>query len=188
MKSISIFAAATLLSASPLFADQNNAALKSEAKSIIQSFAGNLKGELQAAMKAGGPPNAIQVCNTRAPVITGASSDESGWSVGRTSLKLRNADNKPDAWELGVLKAFEERKAAGEDPMKIAYAEVVEENGGKTFRFMKAIPTGDVCLACHGASIKPEIAAKLDSLYPQDMARGFSVGDLRGAFTLSKGL
>ena len=108
--------------------------------------------------------------------------------MGRTSLKLRNPANMPDAWELKVLKTFEERKAAGEDPAKIAYAEVVTQDGSKRFRFMKAIPTAELCLNCHGSELKPEVVKALDKYYAADKARGFNVGDLRGAFSLSKPL
>jgi hypothetical protein len=53
---------------------------------------------------------------------------------------------------------------------------------------MKAIPTGAVCLACHGETIAPPIAAKINELYPQDQATGFREGDLRGAFVVTKTL
>jgi hypothetical protein len=159
-----------------------------EAKGIVKSFFGQLKGELQAAMKQGGPTHAILICQARAPAIAQELSNKTGWEVGRTSLKLRNPANAPDAWELAVLEKFEARKAGGEDPMKIAHAEVVEQDGGRTFRFMKAIPTGKLCLACHGTEISPEVAEVLDRQYPSDQARGFREGDLRGAFTLTKPL
>lgn len=167
-------------------ADMN--ALKTEAKTVVMSFGGPLKKALGGAMKEGGPVNAIGVCNEKAPGIAMAAAKSSGWNVGRTSLKLRNPGNEPDAWELGVLKMFEERKAKGESPADMAHGEVVETNGKKQFRFMKAIGTAEVCLNCHGEMLKPEVAAKLDGLYPNDQARGFSAGDIRGAFTLSKDL
>ena len=159
-----------------------------EAKTIIKEFFSRLKGELQAAMQSGGPVNAVQVCRQRAPAIAAELSESSGWEVGRTSLKLRNPANAPDAWELAVLERFEQRKAGGEDPAGIAHGEVVEEDGEKTFRFMKAIPTAELCVTCHGAALPPDLEATLDRLYPTDRARGFQVGDIRGAFTLSKPL
>ena len=159
-----------------------------EAKQIIQEFFSQLKGELQAAIKAGGPPNAVQVCQKRAPAIAHDLSEKTGWDVARTSLKLRNPANQPDAWELAVLNKFEERKAAGEDPAQIAYGEVIEQDGKKTFRFMKAIPTAELCLSCHGSELSPELQAQLDQLYPTDQARGYQLGDIRGAFTLQKPL
>ena len=115
-------------------------------------------------------------------------SEKTGWDVARTSLKLRNPANQPDAWELAVLNKFEERKAAGEDPAQIAYGEVIEQDGKKTFRFMKAIPTAELCLSCHGSELSPELQAQLDQLYPTDQARGYQLGDIRGAFTLQKPL
>mgnify|MGYP003340573505 CR=1 FL=1 len=53
---------------------------------------------------------------------------------------------------------------------------------------MKAIPTAEICTTCHGVSLKPEVSARLQQLYPADQATGFAVGDLRGAFTLSERL
>jgi len=70
----------------------------------------------------------------------------------------------------------------------MAFAEVVEEGGKKEFRFMKAIGMPPLeqmpCLKCHGENIDPKVAAKLDELYPNDKARGYKVGDIRGAFTI----
>ena len=68
----------------------------------------------------------------------------------------------------------------------MAYFETVENNGKKSFRFMKAIPTGEVCLKCHGGNIAPPIRAKLKELYPNDMATGYKLGDVRGAFTITQ--
>jgi hypothetical protein len=166
------------------------AAHVAEAKAIIQSLFGELKGALEKAIAGGGPASAVVVCKAAAPVITADSAAKSGWDVGRTALKLRNpAANSPDDWERGVLLAFEQRKAAGEDPTTMAHAEVIQnEDGTEVFRFMKAIPTAEVCLSCHGSALIPEVAAAIDAAYPEDDARGFAVGDIRGAFTLSKQL
>lgn len=72
--------------------------------------------------------------------------------------------------------------------MKLIKAEVVEEKGHKVFRMMKAIPTTEVCTKCHGETLAAPVAAKLDELYSADQARGYKVGDQRGAFTLKKRL
>jgi hypothetical protein len=158
-----------------------------EAKALIKEFAGTLKDELQAAIKAGGPISAIAVCKDRAPAIAAGLAARSGWEVKRTSLKPRNlALDTPDAWERQVLNRFEERKTAGEAADTLAYSAVVDDAGTKRFRFMKAIPTGDICLACHGKDINPDVASALDAAYPQDQARGYALGDIRGAFSVSK--
>jgi hypothetical protein len=159
-----------------------------EARGITKQFFGALKGELQGAMKQGGPVAAIGLCNVRAPEISSHVSYDVGWDVARTSLKLRNPKNAPDAWEEAVLERFEARKAAGEDVKSMEYAEIVESDGQKAFRYMKAIPTDELCLTCHGSEIPAEVATQLDQLYPKDTARGFREGDIRGAFTLIKNL
>ena len=86
-----------------------------------------------------------------------------------------------------MLERFEKRKAAGEDVTALEYHEVTEAGGKRTFRWMKAIPTAEVCLACHGGdNVAPAVEAKLADLYPQDQARGFQVGDIRGAFSVTQ--
>ncbi len=165
---------------------------KAEAKKITAAFFEELKGELVRGMKAGGPPAAVAVCNSVAPSIAEKHSQDSGWDVARTSLKLRNPGNAPDAWETQVLMQFEERRAKGEGPDTLAYAEVVEEGDGKHFRFMKGIVMPPLekmpCLKCHGENIDSATAARIDELYPQDQARGYQAGQVRGAFTLKKKL
>ena len=159
-----------------------------EARGITKQFFSALKGELQGAMKQGGPVAAIGLCNVRAPQISSQVSYDVGWDVARTSLKLRNPKNAPDAWEVAVLERFEARKAAGEDIKSMEHAEIMESDGQKVFRYMKAIPTAELCLTCHGSAIPAEVATQLDQLYPEDAARDFKEGDIRGAFTLSKNL
>ena len=154
------------------------------ARAVAADFGAKLLSELQQAIAAGGPVNAIGVCNMVAPEIATEKSAAARMSVGRTSLKLRQPKNAPDAWELQQLRTFEERKAAGENPATIEVGEYVEKDGKPVFRYMKAIPTGPVCLNCHGAQLSPDVAAKLHELYPQDRATGFTAGDLRGAFTI----
>ena len=177
---------ATCISGSVLADTQGNVM---EARKVIKQFATQLKGELKKAMKEGGPVNAISVCNEKAPKITDAVSASSGWTVARTSLKPRATANTPLPWERKVLEEFEARKAAGADPKTLDYSDVVEEDGKKVFRYMKAIPTGKVCLNCHGGdNVKPEVVMRLKTLYPSDQARGFKEGDIRGAFVLKKNL
>lgn len=181
-----VFAAAlsVALGAAPALAD--TAKNTTDSRAAVKTFFGQLKGELVAALKSGGPVNAISACNAKAPAIAAHLSEKKGWSIGRTSLKLRNLANAPDAWEKKVLEDFEARKAKGESPKGMEFAEVVEQGGEKVFRYMSAIPTAEKpCLACHGEKIDAKVTAALDSLYPGDQARGYKAGDIRGAFTIS---
>jgi len=68
-----------------------------ESRIVVSDFMLLLKAELKAAMKQGGPGNAIQVCKNKAPEIAAEISAKQGWRVARTSLKLRNPHNQADA-------------------------------------------------------------------------------------------
>ena len=181
-----IVTAIALCNATAAFADQDLAARIAVSREAIKSFAGALQEQLMSSMAVGGPTAAIEVCKIAAPNIAAEVSDARGWRIGRTSLKLRNPDNAPDAWELAVLHEFEARNAAGEDPGTLDHGEIVVRGGQRTFRYMKAIGTQPVCTMCHGTSIAPEVTARLDALYPEDRARGFEVGDIRGAFSIAQ--
>ena len=157
-------------------------------RETVKEFMQTLKSELQAGMKEGGPVNAISVCNLSAPAIANTYSVRNGWDVGRTSLKLRNPDNAPDVWERSVLESFDERKRAGEDPMKMEQYEVVRKDGSSEFRYMKAIPTAQLCLACHGEQLDSITRTRIEKLYPRDQALGYKQGDIRGAFTITQPL
>jgi hypothetical protein len=163
-------------------------ALAAQARGLAGNLTLSLQGELFAAMKGGGPANALSVCRTRAPEIARATAAGTPWRIGRTSLRARNPSNAPDAWEAGRLEEFRARLAAGEALAALESYEVVEVEGRPTFRYMKAIGVASPCLACHGSALKPDVAAKLKELYPDDRAVGFAVGQLRGAFTLSRPL
>lgn len=159
------------------------------ARQIVKRFAGELKGELKTAVDKKGFQHAIGVCKDAAPGIATKLSAETGWRVGRTAIRLRNPANAPDPAELEVLQDFLKRAAAGETLAKMEQAfEDRAAEGGPAFRYMKAIPTGELCLTCHGSSIDPQLAARIRDSYPKDQATGFKLGELRGAFTLSKPL
>lgn len=168
---------------------QDKAALAAEGKALMQAFGGTLKQELTAAMQDGGPVEAIAVCNVRAPQIAAEVSGADGWTVARSSHRLRNPDNAPDAYTEVAIRDFLDRQQAGEPADELVRAEIVEDDGQRVFRMVKAIPTAEACLACHGGEqVAPEVEAKLAELYPQDQARGFEAGEIRGVFTLRKPL
>lgn len=164
-------------------------ALVNAARSTAQALGARLKAQLTDAIAAGGPAAALSVCNTAAPAIATDLAADYGGEVGRTALRVRNADNAPDAYEREVLEAFTARMAAGEDPATLEHAAVVDDDGQRRFRYLKAIPMTEApCASCHGTAIAPALAAQIHALYPNDAATGFTPGELRGAFTLSKPL
>ena len=157
-----------------------------ESKQSIKQYATQLKAKLQEGMKAGGPANAIQVCNTAAEEISRQVSAKQGWKITRTSLKVRNSNNKPDVWETKVLHDFEQRMKQGEAIEKLEFSEIIRKDSQPVFRYMKAIPTQGICLSCHGDKLSPDVTEKLRELYPEDQATGFKMGDIRGAFSITR--
>lgn len=158
-------------------------ALKGEAIGLVKQFGGQLKPKLKGAMQSGGTVEAIKVCAESAPTIAQQVSTESGWTVKRVSLKARNATTAtPDQWERETLAWFDAQQAAGVDPQTLVKAEIVEG----TYRFMKAQPVEGLCLSCHGETLSPETEGALKEHYPNDVARGYELGQIRGAFSLSK--
>ena len=184
---LTVIALGLTLSAPGIYAADYTEEIKAS-RETVKEFMQTLKQELQASMQEGGPVNAVSVCNLTAPAIANTYSVRNGWKVSRTSLKLRNPDNAPDAWERSALDAFEKRKLAGEDPAQMEYYEVIRRDGGKELRYMKAIPTSRVCLACHGEALDSIVKTRLEKLYPHDKALGYQEGDIRGAFTVTQPL
>ncbi len=178
------------VSAGPAFADDDIDKRVQAAKHASQKLVKELGGVLQKQIKEAGPAEAIKVCRELAPSITGRISNANGWKMTRVSHRYRNALlGMPDEWEKSVLKKFQERKRNGEGIKTMAYHEVVTEaSGDRYFRFMKALPTKDICLTCHGNknTIPESVQVKLDSLFPMDQATGFEEGDLRGAISIKQ--
>lgn len=174
--------------ADPLLGANDQADDAQTAHAMAKQLGKTLKREITTTLDEQGRIQAIEHCHLKAPDIVKAMSDGSGWVVRRTSLKVRNLEDAPDKWELKVLKDFERLKAKGEPVGNLEYHEVVQKQGRRMFRYMKAISTKRVCLNCHGANLDSSVRAQLDSLYPFDQAIGFHLGDIRGAFSLSRPL
>jgi hypothetical protein len=177
-----------LLSISLGAAAADDPAWTADARKVALSVPPKLLSTLQAAIDKDGHEGAIAVCRDEAPKLARAASEETGWAVRRVSLRQRNPKAVPDAWERAALEDFDRRAAAGESPARLEKAEVVVEGGQTWQRYMRALPVQQMCLACHGdaASLSPAVSARLQALYPQDQAVGYSVGQTRGAMTIKR--
>ncbi|MCO5122183.1 MAG: DUF3365 domain-containing protein [Rhizobacter sp.] len=159
-----------------------------EARGVSTAVPPKLLAVLQAEIAKSGPEGAIAACQVQAPALARAASEQTGWSVKRVSLRNRNPKAVPDAWERAALEDFDRRAAAHEPAAKLERYEAVQEDGKTVWRYMRALPTGELCLACHGPveQLSPAVKAKLAALYPEDRATSYRVGDIRGAMTLKK--
>ncbi|MBA3033298.1 MAG: DUF3365 domain-containing protein [Gammaproteobacteria bacterium] len=168
----------------------DEAKLLEEGREIPKKMQPKLLEVLQGEILKTGHVGAITVCRDKAPQMAKALSEQTGWGIRRVSLKNRNAKAVPDIWEKSVLEDFERRLAAGEDPAKMDKGEMVSIDGRQTYRYMKALPTQDLCLDCHGTpnALAPGVEAKLKELYPDDKATGYGLKQIRGAITARKPL
>jgi hypothetical protein len=164
-------------------------ALRTEARGLTDRFQVALKEALLEAMREGGPAAAISVCRLEAPRIAKvvpARAERGDWTLGRTAMRVRNPVNRPSEWQTRGLEAF--ARAVAENPkVDLAELEWHEIHEGVTFRYMRAIPMGGMCVTCHGPaeSLASDVKAKLAEIYPEDEATDFSVGELRGAFVVT---
>ncbi len=178
-----------VLGATPALAD-DLAKFQEDSRNIVKEMAATLGRALQKEMTANGPAAAIKVCKDIAPAITSDLSRKTGQRVTRVSLKTRNPLlGSPDAWEQKVLADFELRSKK-ENPSNIEFAEIVTEPQCKFMRYMKAIVMQDVCLKCHGSleTIAPQVKEQLNAEYPHDKATGYTINQIRGAFSIKKAL
>ncbi|ALG67646.1 Tll0287-like domain-containing protein [Beggiatoa leptomitoformis] len=157
-------------------------------RDTVKKFGGTLLKELQSSLQQDGAISTIAVCNEKAPQIAKILAEENNLSLKRISLKNRNAHNGvlTDSQEATVLQSFVERQAKGEDLSKVEQLTKIEKDGQTYYQFMKAIPTGAVCLTCHGEKVDAVLYDKIKAYYPDDKAIGFKEGELRGAFLITQ--
>ncbi|MCA8959098.1 MAG: DUF3365 domain-containing protein [Planctomycetes bacterium] len=118
-----------------------------------------------------GAASAITVCKERAPQLAARVAADRGVSIGRTSWKLRNPDNRGPEWVRDAM------VGRPESPLYF------EDDRGR-FGLLTPIRLQEPCLNCHGSEdrLAPGVRERLAELYPDDAATGFAAGDLRGWF------
>jgi hypothetical protein len=162
-----------------------------EARALSQRFVKQLGGTLQQELQQHGPVAAISVCRDTAPKIATELSLQTGWRVTRVSDGPRNSLlGIADAWEQAELDNFRRRQAAGEVLKDQLASAITSESGRRYYRYLQPLVTGELCLACHGAEdqIDTAVRSALDERYPHDHARGYKLGDLRGALSIKRPL
>lgn len=167
---------AMLLVASAASGAENNSKQAVAAKAIGQ-LGQEMRKKLTDSMQKDGPAGAIDVCAKDAPAISRRIENELGVTIKRTSLKVRNPQNAPDAAELHLLSILAAAANAGE---KLPQGVIVFPND--TRRFYKVITMEQSCLKCHGDSttMSEAVRKELATLYPEDKAMGYKEGDFRG--------
>jgi len=175
------------LSSSILLSNQNQKkdtefnSIVNDGKKASKVLISTLGKTMQNHMKQGGPIAALDVCSTKAFLLTEEVNKKlpNGTSVKRISLKYRNPTNEPQYNEFEVLKSLEKLK----DTNIVLPDYLIEKLDNNTFKFYKPLVIKDkVCLICHG-SLTNDVNLKkaISSKYPMDNAVNYKMGDLRGA-------
>ncbi len=161
----------------------SDAELAKASRHVVSGFMDELKTELYAVLEDSGEIAAVRICAERAPEISARYSSLPGWTVKRVSASHRNPNNAPDEFETESLEILENRPATAGDE----YFTWIDENGEKSFRFMKVIKMKAPCLKCHGdkGKFSDELLAILEERYPTDQATGFKLDEQRGALSVS---
>ncbi|MBN1448745.1 MAG: DUF3365 domain-containing protein [Bacteroidetes bacterium] len=156
------------------------------AQHATQELTTTLLGEVQRAMKEGGPILAVRQCTGLAQELTDKVAAEHGVRMRRVTEKPRNPLDSPDAYERRILARFEADLAAGSMGATTTHAEVVQLEGKRALRFLKPITIKKPCLSCHGTGdqVSPEVAQEIRERYPGDQAMDYREGDLRGAISV----
>jgi hypothetical protein len=140
-----------------------------------------LSSNLKNAIQQGGVSNALPYCSVAALPLTRSVAASQGAEVRRITHRPRNPAGKAEGVEMDVLKGFEQGLAGTNMPPPV----VTNVTPGKVTFFAPIVLSQPLCLQCHGepgTDILPEHVALIDKLYPQDQAKGFKLGQLRGAW------
>ena len=150
-----------------------------------QSIALNAKSALgQNLIKAiseGGTAHAIEFCNIRAIPITDSLAQLQNAQIKRVSDNNRNPYNAANADELNYIKKVKEQIASKEE-----FNGEVKLIDGKWVGYYPII-TNAMCLQCHGKpkeDIEPSTLAMIDEKYPNDLAKGYAINELRGIWVV----
>ncbi len=157
-----------------------------DAQKTAQAFMQQLGGTLKQQIQSQGLVSAIPFCKQAAPAIANQYSTDVR-TVKRVSTKARNRmQGIPDAWEEQALANLTQQVLTKTADAPIEFSQITIENGAKYYRYAKAITVQDICLQCHGQpqDMSTDIVNALDKHYPNDIARGYKLGDLRGAISI----
>lgn len=139
---------------------------------------------LQKAIAEKGVPEAIGFCNVEALPILQEVSSKHNVTIKRASIAYRNPADKPSEYEAAILDAYAYN---AENDIKNE-PNIQKLENGEVLLYTKAIQIpNSFCLSCHGEvgiDISEETLKEIQSLYPDDKAKGHKIGDLRGMWSI----
>ena len=166
------------------------AAIRQAGEAAVAAVGKKLVTALNTALAAGGPEAAVLGCQTQAlPLTAEKHADQPTLvSVKRTSLRLRNPANAPDAAERLALDHVAKLVATGQPPPPVLVQRIqTAGTAAPEWRVYRPIATKAECLVCHGdpATQSPALRTALQTRYPADAATGYAADQWRGLFRVT---
>jgi hypothetical protein len=152
--------------------------------SITNEAQKNLLSNLQKAISEHEFSGAIEFCKVNALPILKSIDNLQAVKVRRVTTKPRNPVDLPDQDEFPLLDAYEYNS---ENKIKSDPSIQKIQNGEVLLYTRPIVIANGMCLSCHGEpgkDIDSKTLAKLIDLYPEDMAKGYAIGDLRGMWSV----
>ena len=139
---------------------------------------------LMKAVQEGGVIHALDFCNLNAYPLVDSLEKKYHANIRRATVKTRNPEDAPDEVENEIIQQYDELLARGEsaNPM-------IKELDNDIWLYTKPIILDNaLCLNCHGTpgnEIGNENYEHIKKLYPDDKAINYTVGELRGIWSIS---
>lgn len=161
-------------------ADREDAYYLKTGDSLSTAAFQTIRNALQTAIADSGIEKAIHFCQLNALPLTEKFNNDS-IRISRLAERYRNPGNQLTPESKDVWKAYQAAIAAGDSlgPVLIHTTQEVT--------YYKPILLQSMCTTCHGqpnTNIPPALVKIIDSLYPGHLAKGFSVGALRGLWQI----
>ena len=108
-------------------------------------------------------------------------------AVKRTSLRLRDRANAPDAGDALALQRLEQQLTSGDSLSPVLVQRIDRPNATPEWRVYRPFSALPICLECHGErdGQSAELRAKLDQLYPLDQAVAYTATEWCGVLRVT---
>ena len=150
---------------------------------VAQAF-GVLSSNLVAALARGPASNALEFCAVNVGPLTAGVVGPQGVTLRRVSHRARNPDNQANPAELALIESYRTALAAGHTNPPVLLTNAL----GSVRFYAPILLQNPLCLQCHGqpgSEIAAGTLSTIDRLYPQDAARGFRLGEVRGLWSVT---
>ena len=162
--------------------EKTRAALMEKGKRISSNLSGALQAKLSSEIQENGITEAIKYCSVNALPLTDSISKAEQVKISRISHRNRNPLNAANSEEIELIKKYVLEMETG-----VALAPTVVTKNSKHTYYAPIVIAMPTCLKCHGqpgTDIDAQVMNTLNTLYPEDKATGFEMGELRGLFKI----